>query len=30
MRILVTGGSGMVGSGFSDHKTDHEIISVGS
>ena len=30
MKILVTGGSGMVGSGFSDHKTDHEIISVGS
>ena len=30
MRILVTGGSGMVGSGFKSIDTDHEIVTVGS
>ena len=30
MRILVTGGTGMVGSAFKNLKTDHELILVGS
>ena len=30
MRILVTGGTGMVGNGFKDITTDHEILTVGS
>lgn len=30
MRILVTGGTGMVGSAFRNVKTDHELILVGS
>ena len=30
MKILVTGGSGMVGSAFKHVKTDHEIVLVGS
>ena len=30
MRILITGGTGMVGSAFKNIKTDHELILVGS
>ena len=30
MRILVTGGTGMVGSAFQNLKTDHDLILVGS
>ena len=29
-KILITGGTGMVGQGFSDLKTDYEFVSVGS
>jgi len=30
MKVLVTGGTGMVGSGFRDVNTEHELILVGS
>ena len=30
MRVLITGGTGMVGSGFQDIETDHEIILMSS
>ena len=30
MRILITGGTGMVGSAFNSLKTEHELISTGS
>ena len=30
MKVLVTGGTGMVGSGFREVNTDHELILVGS
>jgi len=30
MRVLITGGTGMVGSGFQDVETDHEIILMSS
>ena len=30
MRILVTGGSGMVGSGFTEEKSSHELILISS
>ena len=30
MKVLVTGGTGMLGSSFKKVKTDHEIILVGS
>ena len=30
MKVLVTGGTGMVGSAFAKHKTHHDIILVGS
>ena len=30
MKVLVTGGTGMVGSAFQKVKTDHDLILVGS
>ena len=30
MRILITGGTGMIGSSFSDLETNHELVLVGS
>ena len=30
MKILVTGGTGMIGSAFREIKTPHELILVGS
>ena len=30
MKIVITGGTGMIGAAFKNLKTDHELISVGS